>query len=165
LTTKDSQSTTEPRHWSNETAAAAVQAAIVARALMLATALALGLVEEQVERAPQAAARLRLACDAQSELLITATEHATCTATQLAQAQEQIRELEAERDAAVEALLATDVDVEPASGNLVQLAYQVAEWVRHARAALVEIRDEAEGDFDRDTIITAARGALRENDD
>ena len=153
-TTKDSQSTTEPRHWTDETADAAVQAAIEARALAYATALALGLADEDVEWAPQEAARLRAK-------LIAATR----ISTQLAQAQEQVQTLEADRAAIVEVLLAADVDVEPASANPVQLTYQVAEWVRHARAALVEIRDEAEGDFDRDTIITAARGALRENDD
>jgi len=59
MTTKSSQSTTEPRHWSDETAAAAVQAAIEARAMMLATALALGLPDERVEDAPQEAGRLR----------------------------------------------------------------------------------------------------------
>lgn len=50
--------TTEPQHWSNETADAAVQAAIEARALMLATARALGLADEDVEQAPQRAAEL-----------------------------------------------------------------------------------------------------------
>ena len=59
LTTKERQSTTEPRHWSDETADAAVQAAMEARALMLATARALGLPDERVEDAPQEAERLR----------------------------------------------------------------------------------------------------------
>ena len=78
----------------------------------------------------------------------------------------QVRALEAERDelgadraAVVELLLS--VGIEPASGDPVQLAAQVAEWVRHAHGALVEILEEATGDFDRDTIITAAEGALK----
>ena len=58
MTTKARQLTTEP-HWSNETAADAVQAAMEARALMLATARALGLPDERVEDAPQEAERLR----------------------------------------------------------------------------------------------------------
>jgi len=70
-----------------------------------------------------------------------------------------VRALDADRAAIVELLLATGV--EPASGDPVQLAAQVAEWVRHAHGALVEILEEATGDFDRDTIITAAEGALK----
>jgi len=46
----------------------------------------------------------------------------------------QIQALEADRAAIVEALLSTDV--EPASGDPVQLAYQVRELVRELRAAL-----------------------------
>lgn len=49
---------TEKLHWTNETADAAVQAAIEARALMLTTARALGLADEDVEQAPQRAAEL-----------------------------------------------------------------------------------------------------------
>ena len=70
-----------------------------------------------------------------------------------------VRALEADRAAIVELLLGTGV--EPASGDPVQLVAQVAEWVRHAHGALVEILEEATGDFDRDTIITAAEGALK----
>ena len=50
---------------------------------------------------------------------------ATHISTQLAQAQEQIRTLEADRAAIVEALLSTGA--EPASGDPVQLVYQVRE--------------------------------------
>ena len=117
MTTKGSRPATEPRHWSDETADAAVQAAIEARALMLATARALGLPDERVEDAPQEAERLRLAYDEQSALLIAITRHDARACTQLAQ----------------------------------------------AAAALREILAEAEGDFDRDIIITAAQGALRDD--
>ena len=77
----------------------------------------------------------------------------------------RVQELEAERAAVVEALLSTGV--EPASGDPVQLVYQVRELVRELRAELIrlanalrEIRVEAEGDRDWDIITTAARGAL-----
>ena len=71
---------------------------------------------------------------------------------------QQVRALEADRAAIVELLLATGV--EPASGDPVQLAAQVAEWVRHACAALVEIRDET-ADTELSTVWTAANGALK----
>ena len=97
VTTEGSQTATEPRHWSNETADDAVQAAFEARALMLATAWALGLPDERVEDAPQEAAEMRA-------------------------------------------------------------------LVRALEAALHEILDEAHSDFDRDVILTAARGALVEDE-
>jgi len=100
------------------------------------------------------------------------SDECAASATQLAQAQARCRALEAERDeldadraAIVEALLSTGV--EPASGDPVQLVYQVRELVRELRAELIrlanalrEIRVEAEEDRDWDIITTAARGAL-----
>ena len=224
MTTNGSQSTTEPRHWSNETAADAVQAAMEARALMLATARALGLPDERVEDAPQEAERLRTQL-AQIRAILTGLladvgiETTDDVVRLAAQVRALVRALEADRAAIVEPLLATGV--EPASSDPVQLAYQVRELVRELRAergearaelrriqalverlrlevpnlreqvrklltmdeatillveaervinqgiitrltaALREILHEAESDFDRDIIATAARGALK----
>ena len=136
MTTKERQSTTEPRHWSNETADAAVQAAIEAQALMLATALALGLPDERVEDAPQEAERLRTHL-AQirailAGLLADAGIEVTDDVVRLAvQVRAQVRALEADRDAVVEALLG--VGFETACGDPVQLAWQAAELVRQLR--------------------------------
>ena len=94
MTTKERQSTTEPRHWSNETAAA-VQAAMEARALMLATARALGLPDERVEDAPQEAERLRRALAELRQQIIFITTHDARTSTRLAQAEARVRWLEA----------------------------------------------------------------------
>ena len=168
MTTKERQSTTEPRHWSNKTAAAAVQAAIEAQALMLATALALGLPDERVEDAPQEAERLRTHL-AQirailTGLLVDADIETTDDVVRLAvQVRAQVRALEAERDelvadraAIVELLLATGV--EPASGDPVQLAAQVAEWVR-------ELRDVAKAAAELlDMLDTAAEGESADPD-
>ena len=148
MTTKSSESTTEPRHWSNETADAAVQAAIEAQALMLATALALGLPGERVEDAPQEAERLRTHL-AQirailAGLLADAGIEVTDDVVRLAvQVRAQVRALEADLAAIVELLLATGV--EPASDDPVQLAAQVRELVRRLRTE----RDKAHTELRR----------------
>lgn len=147
MTTKPNQTATEPRHWTDETADAAVQAAIEARALAWATARALGLPDENVEQAPRRAAELRAQ-------LIFITRRDACTATHLAQihailaglladagievtddevrlaiqVRARIRALEAERAVVVEALLATGIG--RGFDDPVQLARQVAELVR-----------------------------------
>ena len=48
----------------------------------------------------------------------------------------------------------------PARELVIRLRFRIDDLER----ALREILDEAEGDFDRDVIITAARGALREEE-
>ena len=167
MTTKGSQSTTKP-HWSNEAADAAVQAAIEAQALMLATALALGLPGERVEDAPQEAERLRTHL-AQirailAGLLADAGIEVTDDVVRLAvQVRAQVRALEAERDelvadraAIVEALLS--VGFETASGDPVQLAAQVRELVRALESVIERAIHSMRwlwGFWDGNTVIPA----------
>lgn len=166
--TNDSESTTKP-HWTNERADAAVQATIEARALVLATARALGLADEDVERLPQVAAQVRAIL---ATILDGTDAEPAADAVRLAQqVRARTRVLQADlgtlwgemaeddeaTTAAREALLATGV--EPASNDLAQLAVQVVGLVRRLRAGLEEIRDEA-ADTNLDVIWTAANGAL-----
>ena len=99
-------------------------------------------------------------------LLATTIRRDAASTTQLAQAQEQIRELNADRAAVVELLLATDV--EPASDDPVQLAAQVRELVRElrtvARAAadLLDMLDSGtEGETDNPDADSAAEKLWR----
>jgi len=164
MTTNGSQTATKPRHWSDERADAAVQAAIDARALAWAAARALGLADDQVERLPQAVAEMRAQ-------LIEVTRRDAASTTQLVQ---------------VHAILAGVLaahDIDPGD-DPVRLATQTRALVRSLEAdlatvwremgeddetiialskALRGILSEADGNFDHDVMVAAARDALRED--
>ena len=190
MTPKARQSTTEPRHWSNETAADAVQAAMEARALMLATARALGLPDERVEDAPQEAEQLRTQL-AQirailAGILTDAGIEVTDDVVRLAvQVRAQVRALEAERDEARAELKRIQVLVDELRLELPNLREQLQQLLTMDKAAILfseaerainrgtmirltaalhEILDEAHGDCDRAAILAAARGALVEDE-